>query len=215
MLFRSKLEEAVGLHDWAEQAKAEQQKIDYRPITDEDIERAQGLYEKGKLTAQQKILDPLTGMVGRYLIPTAAGIGAGFLLPEAGIGAGAMALSRAALQRGATALADVPIEAQENIERRREQPGAAPDDVKAWAAAVPQAIIAGFGLPWMKGPWSNAATKATEELAPKVMAGQMTRKEAEAIIGSKVAAIAKGLPENAIQGTAMMAGTEEIGRAHV
>ena len=44
---KGSLEEAVGLHDWAKEAKEAQQKVGYIPTSEEDVAQAQGLAKVG------------------------------------------------------------------------------------------------------------------------------------------------------------------------
>lgn len=202
-------EEALGF----DKAAAEQfQKAaqSYEGTTEEDIARAkeQGVLSTIGAYKSKYLTEPLGGIVGRFGAPMAAAA----VLPESLIGTGAAAaLARA----GAMYATDLPAEVGENIQRQKER-GQEVDRGAATLAGLAQAAIAAVGI-----PGSGAVTKLlgprllaeAEALAPRVRAGVLTQEQAVQQLSSKGIEFARATAANAVTGTGLMIGTEELRRA--
>jgi hypothetical protein len=179
----------------------------FEPTTEADIAAAQGILPTAGAYASKYLTEPLGGIAGRFGAPIAAGLAAPFIAPEAlgGLATGAIA----------TALTDLPAEIGENVERQKEQ-GKQVDLMSATATGLAQAALAGFGVPGtgalnkVLGP---QLLKEAELLAPKVLKGQITKEEAIAGLTGKAESYARSVGVNAVTGTGLMVGTEELRRA--
>ena len=202
-------EEALGF----DKAAAEQfQKAaqTFEGTTPEDIARAkeQGVLSTIGAYKSKYITEPLGGIVGRFGAPMAAAA----ILPESLIGTGVAA----GLARAGTMFAtDLPAEVGENIQRQKEL-GKEVDRGAATLAGLAQAAIASVGI-----PGSGAVTKLlgprllaeAEALAPRVRAGVITQEQAVQQLSSKGLEFARATAANAVTGTGLMIGTEELRRA--
>jgi hypothetical protein len=202
-------EEALGF----DKAAAEQfQKAaqTFEGTTPEDIARAkeQGVLSTIGAYKSKYITEPLGGIVGRFGAPMAAAA----VLPESLIGTGVAA----GLARAGTMFAtDLPAEVGENIQRQKEL-GKEVDRGAATLAGLAQAAIASVGI-----PGSGAITKLlgprllaeAEALAPRVRAGVITQEQAVQQLSSKGLEFARATAANAVTGTGLMIGTEELRRA--
>jgi hypothetical protein len=202
-------EEALGF----DKAAAEQfQKAaqTFEGTTPEDIARAkeQGVLSTIGAYKSKYITEPLGGIVGRFGAPMAAAA----VLPESLIGTGVAA----GLARAGTMFAtDLPAEVGENIQRQKEL-GKEVDRGAATLAGLAQAAIASVGI-----PGSGAVTKLlgprllaeAEALAPRVRAGVITQEQAVQQLSSKGLEFARATAANAVTGTGLMIGTEELRRA--
>lgn len=201
-------EEALGF-DVAAKEQFQKAAQTYEGTTEEDIARAKeagiiptiGAYKSKYLT------EPLGGIVGRFGAPMAAAAA----LPESLIGTGAAAaLARA----GTMALTDLPAEVGENIQRQKER-GQEVDMGAATIAGLAQAAIASAGI-----PGSGAITKLlgprllaeAEALVPRVRAGVLTQEQAVQQLSSRGIEFARATAANAVTGTGLMVGTEELRR---
>jgi len=179
----------------------------FEPTTEADIAAAQGILPTAGAYASKYVTEPLGGIAGRFGAPIAAGMAAPFIAPEAlgGLATGAIA----------TALTDLPAEIGENVERQKEQ-GKEVDLLSATTTGLAQAALAGFGVPGtgalnkVLGP---QLLREAEILAPKVLKGQLTREQAIAGLTGKAESYARSVGVNAITGTGLMVGTEELRRA--
>lgn len=180
----------------------------YRETTGEDVSRA---FQKGIMPGvgawkSKYITEPIGGMAGRYVIPTAIGAGAAMLAPEA---AGAAALARGA---GFVA-ADLPSEVGENIQRQEQvSPGAPIDKTSAVAAGLAQAAL----LP-VFGTLGGRATQYFKLMGPDLAAsaravasGQMSQEAAIAALNSTAKNMLVKTGEAAAIGAPMMVGTEAL-----
>ena len=207
-LFNSKT-----LKDWGKQDKLAAQKDQFIPTTSEDVDEAmsKGLLPGAGAAFRKYVSEPVGGIVGRYGAPMVAGAGAAALAPVAGVGAVGAGL----LGSAATALADLPAEVSENLDRAEETH--APKDVsKALGYGLIQAALTGFGI-----PGTGIAVKAVNKylgkealtLGEQVAKGTITKEQAIAKLHGPVRNTLEGMGVNAVTGTAMMVGTEAARRA--
>jgi hypothetical protein len=207
-LFNSKI-----LKDWGAQDKLAAKQNQFIPTTSEDVEQAmsQGLVPGVGAAFRKYVSEPVGGIVGRYGVPMAVGAGAAALAPVAGVGAAGATLINSA----ATALADLPAEVAENLDRA-EETGATKDVGKALGYGLIQAGLTGFGI-----PGTGMAVKAVNKILGKeavtlgeqVAKGVITKEEAIAKLHGPLRNTLEGMGVNAVTGTAMMVGTEAARRA--
>ena len=201
-------EEALGF-DQAAKEQFQKAAQTYEGTTEADIERAkqEGVLSTLGAYKSKYLTEPLGGIVGRFGAPMAAAAA----LPESLIGTGAAAaLARA----GTMALTDLPAEVGENVERQRER-GQEIDRGAATLAGLAQAAIASVGI-----PGTGAITKLlgprllaeAEALVPRVRAGVLTQEQAVQQLSSRGIEFARATAANAVTGTGLMAGTEELRR---
>ena len=203
------LGEALNSDKLRQLAAEQQQKAadTFQPTTEADIAAAQGILPTAGAYASKYLTEPLGGIAGRFGAPIVAGMLAPVVAPEAigGLATGAIA----------TALTDLPTEIGENIERDKVT-GQPVNLLNATAAGLAQATLAGFGVPGtgalnkILGP---QLLKEAEILAPKVLKGQITKEEAIAGLTGKAESYARSVGVNAVTGTGLMVGTEELRRA--
>jgi hypothetical protein len=201
-------EETLGFKEaGAEQRKKAEEA--YQPFTEEDLAAAK---ERGVLDTigaykTKYLTEPLGGIVGRYGAPVVAGM----LAPEAGVGA----IGGAALRGLAGTAVDLPAEKAENIQAQIAA-GKPVSEVNATLAAIPQALLAGFGFPGTtqlnKLLLPKLMTEA-EAIAPRVVEGQLSLDAAKAELTNKTKEYLAGMGVNTAAGTGLMIGTEDIRRA--
>lgn len=206
--------EATGNKALKQAAEEQKQKAaaTFEGMTDEDMARAKesGILPTVGAYATKYVTEPLGGIAGRFGAPIAAGIGAGLAAPEVALGAiGAGAL--------ATGAADLPIELGENIQRQKEiNPNAPVSWSKALPASIAQAALASVGIPEL-GVLSKVmrpkVLAEAEALAPRVVSGELTHADASQLLSSKLKTYAQSTATNAVSGTGLMVGTEELRRA--
>ena len=213
------------LNKWAEQNEKESAENPHIATEDKDVSKG---WEQGPMAGlgafmRQKVTEPLGGIAGRYVLPTAAGVaGAGIATlaaPEIAAGSvlgGVGSLTAGALAgRGAMMATDFPAELGENLSRQKEQKQ--PQDVAAaTAAALGQSALASFGIPGM-GKLAPAAQKIfgkeASVLAKEVVAGQTSKEAALAQLNGTLKNIALGTGDAAVSGAGLMVGTEAMRRA--
>ena len=201
-------EETLGFKEaGAEQRKKAEEA--YQPFTEEDLEAAKqrGVLDTIGAYKTKYLTEPLGGIVGRYGAPVVAGM----LAPEAGVGA----IGGAALRGLAGAAVDLPAEKAENIQAQIAA-GKPVSEVNATLAAIPQALLAGFGFPGTtqlnKLLLPKLITEA-EAIAPRVIEGQLTLDAAKAQLTNKTKEYLASMGVNTAAGAGLMIGTEDIRRA--
>jgi hypothetical protein len=201
-------EETLGFKEaGAEQRKKAEEA--YQPFTEEDLAAAK---ERGVLDAigaykTKYLTEPLGGIVGRYGAPVVAGI----LAPEAGVGA----VSGAVLRGLAGTAVDLPAEKAENIQAQIAA-GKPVSEVNATLAAIPQALLAGFGFPGttqLNKVLLPKLLSEAEAIAPRVVEGQLSLDAAKAELTNKTKEYLAGMGVNTAAGAGLMIGTEDIRRA--
>ena len=201
-------EETLGFKEaGAEQRKKAEET--YQPFTEEDLEAAKqrGVLDTVGAYKTKYLTEPLGGIIGRYGAPVVAGM----LAPEAGVGV----IGGAALRGLAGTAVDIAAEKAENIQAQINA-GKQPEEAKAWLAALPQALLAGFGFPGTSQVNKLLSPKLfaeAEALAPKVIAGETTLAEAKAALTSKTQVYLTNMGINTASGAGLMIGTEDIRRA--
>ena len=201
-------EETLGFKEaGAEQRKKAEEA--YQPFTEEDLEAAKqrGVLDTVGAYKTKYLTEPLGGIIGRYGAPVVAGM----LAPEAGVGV----IGGAALRGLAGTAVDIAAEKAENIQAQINA-GKQPEEAKAWLAALPQALLAGFGFPGTSQVNKLLSPKLfaeAEALAPKVIAGETTLAEAKAALTSKTQVYLTNMGINTASGAGLMIGTEDIRRA--
>ena len=201
-------EETLGFKEaGAEQRKKAEEA--YQPFTEEDLEAAKqrGILDTVGAYKTKYLTEPLGGIIGRYGAPVVAGM----LAPEAGVGV----IGGAALRGLAGTAVDIAAEKAENIQAQINA-GKQPEEAKAWLAALPQALLAGFGFPGTSQVNKLLSPKLfaeAEALAPKVIAGETTLAEAKAALTSKTQVYLTNMGINTASGAGLMIGTEDIRRA--
>ena len=201
-------EETLGFKEaGAEQRKKAEEA--YQPFTEGDLEAAKqrGVLDTVGAYKTKYLTEPLGGIIGRYGAPVVAGM----LAPEAGVGV----IGGAALRGLAGTAVDIAAEKAENIQAQINA-GKQPEEAKAWLAALPQALLAGFGFPGTSQVNKLLSPKLfaeAEALAPKVIAGETTLAEAKAALTSKTQVYLTNMGINTASGAGLMIGTEDIRRA--
>jgi len=201
-------EETLGFPEaGAEQRKKAEET--YQPFTDADLEAAKqrGILDTVGAYKTKYLTEPLGNIAGRYGAPVVAGM----LAPEAGVGV----IGGAALRGLAGTAVDIGAEKAENIQAQINA-GKQPEEAKAWLAALPQALLAGFGFPGTSQVNKLLSPKLfaeAEALAPKVIAGETTLAEAKAALTSKTQVYLTNMGINTASGAGLMIGTEDIRRA--
>jgi len=210
--FLAGTEEALGFKEaGAEQRKKAEEA--YHEITPEDIQQAKehGVLDTVGAYKSKYLTGPLGTIAGRYGAPVAASLAAPLVAPEALTGL----IGGAAVRGLAGTAVDIGAEKSENIQSQVAA-GQTPNQTKAWMAALPQAVLAGFGFPGTSeiskvlGPRLAAEAEA---IAPKVLAGDVTLADAKAELTSKTAAYLQNMGVNTVTGSGLMIGTEDIRRA--
>jgi hypothetical protein len=185
----------------------------YTPTTTEDIDAAKGVLPTAGKYLSKYITEPVGEAVGSiaggFGLPIAASIGAAAAAPEFAVGA----LGAGALAFAAT---DAPIEIGKEIAYQKEK-GQKPDYVAATASGLAMAAVNGLSEGLMTGPMRSilgkTARDTAKELAPKVLAGELTSAEAATQINGTLRNIAQGTAQNAAIGTGMMTADEALRRA--
>lgn len=200
-------EETLGFKEAGAEQRRKAEEA-YQPFTEEDLAAAK---ERGVLDAigaykTKYLTEPLGGIVGRYGAPVVAGM----LAPEAGVGA----IGGAALRGLAGTAVDLPAEKAENIQAQIAA-GKPVSEVNATLAAIPQALLAGFGFPGTtqlnKVLLPKLLTEA-EAIAPRVVEGQLSLDAAKAQLTNKTKEYLAGMGVNTAAGAGLMIGTEDIRR---
>ena len=210
----------------------EQAEKGYAPLTNEQVAAAgkEGLLSDIGASARQ-FLEPYAksagSIAGRFGAPIAAAAGTALALPEAlaaapfvggSLGAIGLGTVGAAAGVGAMALADAPIEiGQKKLERERA--GLPPDPLKdiqyGLTATALNTVSGGVLSGPIKGVLGRSAAQQAAELAPRVLAGEITSQEAAGQISGLLKNVLHGTAENAVVGTGMMVGNEALSRAAV
>ena len=208
--------EMIGSESMVEAAKAarEQQarEMSYIPTTEEDVAAAdkRGFFAGLGARAQQYVTEPVGSMVGRFA-PSAAAAGAGLLAaPLVGPAGPAAGL----LVGGSMAAAEFPLAVGETIERMEAQ-GQKPDVGRAVAFGIPQAALAGVGLP-SAAVLPKAAQKifgkAATDVVAGVKAGSLTREQAIGQLDSTLKNILTSTGGAAAVGAGTTVGIEALQR---
>jgi len=199
-------EAAAGRRKAAEEYKNEAAQT-YEGVSDEEVAaaRQQGVIPGALKWGEKEIVEPIAGIVGRYGVPTVAGMAAGALAPEAALGVGA---ARALGFIGT----DIAPEMGENIEAAREAGTEEPSLIANVSGGLVEAAIGHYGLP-ITGKLAGTLFKRAEELAPRILSGELTREAAVKELGGFGINIAKEVGANAVSNAAAMTGIEATRRA--
>lgn len=204
--------ESMGLHDLAEGRRkaAEEYKGEaaeaFEPTSDEEVAAAQnqGVVPGALKWAKKNLGETVGDIAGRYGVPTVAGMAAGALAPEAALGVGA---ARALGFIGT----DIAPEMGENIEAAREAGTEEPSLIANVSGGLVEAAIGHYGLP-ITGKLAGTLFKRAEELAPRILSGELTREAAVKELGGFGINIAKEVGVNAASNAAAMTGIEATRR---
>jgi len=206
------LGELTGIQALTKFGKEQQEKAGqvYTPTTDEDIEAAKGVLPTAGKYISKYITEPvgqaagsITGafglpMAAAAVAPEAAGIGA--------IGAGALAF----------AATDAPIEIGKILAYQKEK-GQEANPIAAVTFGLATAAVNSFSGQILAGPMRSiigkTAMETAKELAPKVVAGEITAAEAATKVSGTVKNVLQGTAQNAVVGTGMMVSDEALKRA--
>lgn len=190
----------------AEEYRAEGEQA-YEPTTEEEVAAAQNLGTiPGALKwAKKNIAEPIGEIGGRYGPPTVAAGMAGMMAPEAGAAAG---LAKAA----GFISTDIAPEMGENIERAKEAGSEEPSLLANVSGGLVEATIGHYGLP-LTGKLASTLFTRAEELAPKIVSGELSKEAAIKELGGFGVNIAKEVGSNAAANAAAMTGIEATRRA--
>ena len=201
-------EETLGFKEAGAEQRRKAEEA-YQPFTEQDLAAAKerGVIDTIGAYKTKYITEPLGGIVGRYGAPVVAGM----LAPEAGIGA----VGGAALRGLAGTAVDLPAEKAENIQAQIAA-GKPVNEINATLAAIPQALLAGFGFPGTTQLNKILAPRLiaeAEAIAPRVVEGQLTLDAAKAQLTNKTKEYLASMGVNTAAGAGLMIGTEDIRRA--
>lgn len=206
------LGELTGIEALTKFGKEQREKASqvYTPTTTEDIEATKGVLPTAGKYLSKYVTEPVGEAVGSIAGGFGIPIAAAALAPESlgvgAIGAGALAF----------AATDAPIEIGKEIAYQKEK-GQTPDYMAATASGLAMAAVNGLSEGLMTGPMRSilgkTARDTAKELAPKVLAGEMTSAEAATQINGALRNIAQGTAQNAAIGTGMMTADEALRRA--
>jgi hypothetical protein len=198
-------EAAAGRRKAAEEYKNEAAQT-YEGVSDEEVAtaRQQGVIPGALKWGEKEIVEPIAGIIGRYGPQTAASLATGALAPEAALGVGA---ARALGFIGT----DIAPEMGENIEAAREAGTGEPSLIANVSGGLVEAAIGHYGLP-LTGKLAGTLFKRAEELAPRILSGELTREAAVKELGGFGINIAKEVGVNAASNAAAMTGIEATRR---
>ena len=205
----------TAAENWKKKAAAT-----FEPTTEEDQANAKGILPTAGAWLERKVLEPVAGMVGAYAAPTLGAAAAGFLAPEVAAGAGAVGLVARAVPYLARAFGAAAVgtgaEVGRNIERREEKnPGQPIDKPAAVVAGLLQSAMVGIGIPGTGAGIKFAAKafgKPAEEIAAKVLSGQLKTVEGQAMLNGFAKNYMESMASNTVAGAGMMVGTEALRR---
>jgi hypothetical protein len=200
-------EETLGFKEAGAEQRRKAEEA-YQPFTEEDLAAAKerGVFDAIGAYKTKYLTEPLGGIVGRYGAPVVAGM----LAPEAGIGA----IGGAALRGLAGTAVDLPAEKAENIQAQIAA-GKPVNEINATLAAIPQALLAGFGFPGttqLNKVLAPRLLAEAEAIAPRVVEGQLTLDAAKAQLTNKTKEYLANMGVNTAAGAGLMIGTEDIRR---
>jgi hypothetical protein len=198
-------EAAAGRRKAAEEYKNEAAQT-YEGVSDEEVAtaRQQGVIPGALKWGEKEIVEPIAGIIGRYGPQTAASLATGALAPEAALGVGA---ARALGFIGT----DIAPEMGENIQEAREAGTEEPSLIANVSGGLVEAAIGHYGLP-ITGKLAGTLFKRAEELAPRILSGELTREAAVKELGGFGINIAKEVGVNAASNAAAMTGIEATRR---